>query len=1267
MAKNCNNEQTKRDGSGQGHRFLAGLDTSLPLLDDRKPEDILLFAKHYAKLVRFYDVDEPVDWSKPGEPNENKKDIHTWEEFFSKDIAVVAASIAQYKNKIDLFRQEFDLKLKMKGSETALKKYAVLFDDIIDKLVRINKWHDRVAPDHPLKKELEIKIRSSLGPALEKLISYKKGIVVPIEEDFVTLIESKSNESIFSKDPWNINYDKIKADETIYVGSNQEQKIAHAALYVDDIFLAVLKAYKDLSERGEFYFKAAIENYPDHQPHMALFIAFLQLFKYAQKELNGLSRRHLEFYYRDVLRLHERKANPDAVYMIYELAKEASEYDLKKQTPLTAGKDATGKEMIYKTETDLVINKAKVAELKTVFQDKIKVTDNAGNITEKIESIYSAPVAKSEDGNGTPFKVPETAWPAFGYFNTDTFEKLVGQEAEIGFAIASPQLFLAEGKRKIEITFPGVDVPALNSSIEIQLSGEKEWITITKDKNTIADDTVKGYFIGDDEKIIINIPVSEQAIVAYDKKIHGEGYTTLYPIIKIVIKDASKYDLLKTASVNLFTIFVDVTGVKNLILSNDDGPIDNKKSFHPFSSIPGPGSGLIIGSKEIFSKKLDSLSLLIKRKTDSLTRDKVHQLLTKLHLTVFINVQVELFKNRSWNQLTAKPNANGQYSDATKIIDLFTIPAFTNENTDPRIDSFRREININSDIDLQNGSYGFLRVSLHFYSGIEDRNGTVIDALTLNAVRRFEVQQALSLLLETTELSINYQSTQDWEAGAEQFFHIYPFGNVEIELIDPRFEVLFVPLELRTEEDDIPVVTNYLLPQIKFGINNESFTGENQYLSSVYQQGNLYIGIEGLVLPQNLSLLFKIADGTAEDNDEEPPTINWSYLVNNKWRRLPPENIVSDSTYGLQTTGIVLIDFPEDATANNTIITKGLHWLCLSVDTNADKIPKIIDVIAQANKAIFYDQQNDPQHFRNPLPANTIAKLVTKVPEVKVITQPFESFDGKMREEGKVFYARASERLRHKHRAITSWDYEHLVLQHFPWIYKVKCLTHTDPGCLCRHPKNHPEICCCEQIAPGHVLIVPISNLRNRNAVDILKPRTGRRTLIKIEEYLKKITSPFVHVHAKNPLFEEIKTSFKVKFHTGTDKGRYLKLLNEDIVKFLSPWAFDETKDVTFGGKVYASNIINFIEEQDYVDYITCFRMIHIVKGCCEEDTLIDLSCDEMKKEHEYVDKTGKKLLDRLMTEIEAYSPRAILTSVKKHCIELIEEPKEKDDCNCEH
>ena len=616
-----------------------------------------------------------------------------------------------------------------------------------------------------------------------------------------------------------------------------------------------------------------------------------------------------------------------------------------------------------------------------------------------------------------------------------------------------------------------------------------------------------------------------------------------------------------------------------------------------------------------------------------------------------LKIDLELYHDQNWISITPSK------------LDLFdgSVEMISQKNTTPLISDFKRTIDFDTEFSIQKSNYGFLKTSLHFSNDHQDFDNEVSQRLIdKELVDRFRLYSALVLLLETNELVIDYTSSQIYEAGTEEFVHLFPFGTIE------TFPIKNKPIsfdDIDKSKDNLLIDTDYLLPQIKYGFNSDNFTGKNQYLSAVYQQGNLLIGIEDLKPSQNLSLLFKIADGTAEDNDNEPPKINWSYLINNEWRPLPDENIVSDSTYGLQATGIILFDFPADATNNNTVVAKGLHWLCASVDKDADKIPRIINVIAQANKAVFYDQQNDPLHYKMPLPAESIAKLSVKVPEVKVVNQPFESFDGKMKEEGKVFYARASERLRHKHRAITPWDYEHLVLQHFPSIYKVKCLTHTDPRCICRHPKDAggnyiAGECCCGQVAPGHILIVPVSNLRNKNVVDILKPRTGRRTLLQVEEYLKKLTSPFVHVHAKNPKFEEIKTAFNVKFYTGTDKGRYLKQLNEDIVKFLTPWAFDANKEVVFGGSIYASAIINFIEELDYVDYITCFRMIHIVKGCCDSDRLKELTCPEMQ-----VKDPGA--VNRFETVIEATSPQAILTSAKKHCIELIIDPPKTKDCNC--
>jgi hypothetical protein len=393
------------------------------------------------------------------------------------------------------------------------------------------------------------------------------------------------------------------------------------------------------------------------------------------------------------------------------------------------------------------------------------------------------------------------------------------------------------------------------------------------------------------------------------------------------------------------------------------------------------------------------------------------------------------------------------------------------------------------------------------------------------------------------------------------------------------------------------------------GVTEKLEGAANQYSGLLQEEGMLFIGIENLKPLQSLSLLFQFAEGSAEDEDNDPPAIHWSYLINNEWRPLKGENIVADDTFGFQTTGIVKIDVPADINSNNTIMTTGLYWFCASVTEHSNRIPKLVDIVAQAVIAKFEDQNNDQTHFDNALAAGSISKLTVKVAEVSKVIQPFASWDGKHRETGKEFYTRVSERLRHKARAINVWDYEHLILDRFPTIYKVKAIPHVDPECLCRHtdldsPYNTARVddCCGPQIAPGHVLIVPISNFKNRNAVNPLQPKTSRRTLLEIESYIKKRTSPFVKVHAKNPVYEQILVFFRVKFYTGIDKGYYLKKLNEDIVHFLTPWAFDETADVVFGQKIYASSIINFIEERPYVDFITDFIMGVCKDECCTED-----------------------------------------------------------------
>jgi hypothetical protein len=130
-------------------------------------------------------------------------------------------------------------------------------------------------------------------------------------------------------------------------------------------------------------------------------------------------------------------------------------------------------------------------------------------------------------------------------------------------------------------------------------------------------------------------------------------------------------------------------------------------------------------------------------------------------------------------------------------------------------------------------------------------------------------------------------------------------------------------------------------------------------------------------------------------------------------------------------------------------------------------------------------------------------------------------------------------------------------------------------------------------LAPGHVTVVTIPNQQFQNLRDPLRPFTSLGLLLEIDAFLHKRLSCFVRLHVRNPVFEEVWVDFKVRLYDGHDETFYENKLREDITRFLSPWAFSGGGSPSFGGKVYKSVLINFVEEQHYVDYVTDFQLFH--------------------------------------------------------------------------
>ena len=73
---------------------------------------------------------------------------------------------------------------------------------------------------------------------------------------------------------------------------------------------------------------------PYARPHFALFLTFLELLGHTRSQINSLTRRHLEFFYHDVLKMVRKRAVPDRVHVLIDLDRGTDQQALPAATAL---------------------------------------------------------------------------------------------------------------------------------------------------------------------------------------------------------------------------------------------------------------------------------------------------------------------------------------------------------------------------------------------------------------------------------------------------------------------------------------------------------------------------------------------------------------------------------------------------------------------------------------------------------------------------------------------------------------------------------------------------------------------------------------------------------------------------------------------------------------------------------------------------------------------------------------------------------------------
>jgi len=1114
-----------REGTSQLNRVLDALDVHFADVDERDESDLILFAKQYAAYLQYYD-------------QENQKD-GDWQSLMMMDISVTLSTLARINVKqINDYKRLLYKNISATKNETQINKDSIakqqlkyLFDALFSS-IRIIDEQLNLLPGNDytimIKEVINSKLKSPLTNLADKFfVQFKMEALLNynvLETDSYAPLEIISDENFKRTNLsalWQGGLPDLNI--TLPTAGGPYEKIVHIIHHnlFNGTIDSLLNGIALVTSRANESFNRTLSDFPQHAPHYGLYLTFVKLFKTAQQELNSYSQKHLDFYYKDILRLKNKNPIPDKVHLTFELQKNIPAHLLRKGILFKGGKDIKGKEISYTLKEDVVLNKAIVSKIQA---QHIDITNNS--------LLRSFSQANSEDGEGAKLISPDKSWFTFG--NPASMKT-----ARTGFAFASNILFLKEGTRTITVIVSFVNkIPGLVTSGELllsgffaELTGQKVWIS----KSVLATYTAQ------DKQIIfvVSLTPNDQAVIPYSEKIHKQNLEISLPLLKIYLNQdaigAIPYSILSKQQITEVRVEVEVVGVKDLMLSSDNGSIDASKPFKPFGDFPDAGASFYIGSKEIFQKKISEL------------------VFNYLGDNPFNNT-AEFLGEAKWNPLTTKSD---------NVISAIDIEPATMDFT---ANESLKTTSLNGFIRLHNKTSKSLSVYFDKLKGAID--GTRLNLVAGGGPLEYQLTVGTTPVpeeIKLSEFSIGYKAFATVEftepttdRNNNLFYHITSFGFEEIGNDDN-------PLPINAED-----IIKYTL------------------LADLRNNGELFLGFENLLPRTVISILFQMAEGSSNPL-KNMESVKWYYLTGNKWCKFEKRNVI-DRTSNFTQPGVVTITIPQDISDQNTLFQKGFHWIKAAVENNIDAVCRMILVQSQAASVELVQDDSKQVEFRKTISANTISKLVESDAAIKTITQPFEGFSGRVRESDVHFYTRVSERLRHKQRAISIWDYEHILLEEFPQLYKVKCLNHSG-----FYQDSNGKNIFCENF-PGHVTIIPLPDLKSNLHANRLKPNTPIGLLNNMYDYLTTIISPFVKLNVSNPRFEEVRLEFKVTFHDNIDETFYSQLLNNEIEKFLCPWAFDGKVEIAFGSKIIKSALLNFVEEREYVDYVSCFEMHHLLR-----------------------------------------------------------------------
>lgn len=631
------------------HSALVSQEVSLipssNLIDGRTERDRLSFLTEFASLINFYN-------------NDNK--IHgNWAPFLLKDPVFLLAQISatrfadihnNYKNICHKLEQ---ILIYKNGEGDLTFSMNQLFDQVTNLFMRIEQWTYHMqnsSESYDLKEYVINQVRIKYSAVFWAILSLQENLLytntIPNINPVKYYLFESYDEVIWKQSRGLTPFWDVLNIPVVINDATRNPKIGPGECY------AAIK--KEANELFNFFYTTIQYAGPEFEiqkiktsqyPDTILLRTFVNLLGIHQKQLNGVGNRHLKFYFEDILKQQKHPAKADSVFVCAELSKPTATFNLPSGTLFNAGLDVQKNPILFSTTQNIKLNPATISNVYTLSQIPI---GNKRYALCKAEIPNTGIVNKDPIGN-------VVGWETFGDSSNQSSVK-----SKLGFGFASPLLLLREGCRKIVI---GLSYDLSNGSpiskeilskASFFLSTQQGWLSLSTTKPIHSDCSkgktlyevdvnsqikidVEAELVIDTEidiqtstgvdveidaalkidvnaevdvqqnnpiLIIINLDTTHPAIEAF--KINPDGLNSEWPMFKVEfpwLNDLDKPPLLTSISID-----VSATGVKNLQLYNDYGALSTKTPYQLFGPMPLINSNFIIGSNEIFTKPLLSLS-----------------------------------------------------------------------------------------------------------------------------------------------------------------------------------------------------------------------------------------------------------------------------------------------------------------------------------------------------------------------------------------------------------------------------------------------------------------------------------------------------------------------------------------------------------------------------------------------------------------------------------------------------------------------------------